>query len=96
MLSTRTAKVLAWNRALEQLSGISAGDIVGKGDYEYSIWLYGKRRPILIDLVLHPDEDAGRLDYTNIHNEGRTVTAQTEIARPGRGIQDPSRWSLHH
>ena len=30
-------KVLAWNRALEQLSGIKAADMIGKGDYEYSL-----------------------------------------------------------
>ena len=77
--------VLAWNRALEQLSGVSAGDIIGKGDHEYSLWQYGKRRPILIDLVLHPDQDAGRMDYNGIHWEGNTVTAQTQIVRPGRG-----------
>ena len=78
-------KVLAWNRALEQLSGVPAGDIIGKGDYEYSLWQYGKRRPILIDLVHYPDEAAGRQEYTNIQREGRTVIAQTEIIQPGSG-----------
>jgi PAS domain S-box-containing protein len=77
--------VLAWNRALEQLSGVSAGDIIGKGDHEYSLWQYEKRRPILIDFVLHPDQDASKLDYKGIHLEGRTVTVQTEIVRPGSG-----------
>ncbi|MDP3565465.1 MAG: PAS domain S-box protein, partial [Methanoregula sp.] len=77
-------KVLAWNRAIEELSGISAADMIGKGDHEYSLWMYGKRRPIIIDLVLHPDQDAARLDYTTIHWEGHTVTAQTEITLPGR------------
>jgi len=77
--------VLAWNRAIEQLSGAQAGDIIGKGDHEYSLWLSGKRRPILIDLVLHPDQDAGRMDYTGIHWEGRTVTAQTVVSHPGSG-----------
>jgi len=81
----RDGKVLAWNRALELLSGVSAEDIIGKGDHEYSVWLYAKRRPILIDLVLHPDMDAARMDYQNIRREGRTLTAQIEINRPGRG-----------
>jgi PAS domain S-box-containing protein len=79
----KDGRVLAWNRALELLSGVSADDIIGKGDHEYSIWLYGKRRPILIDMVLHPDEDSGRLGYTDIHWVRRTVTAQTETTRPG-------------
>jgi PAS domain S-box-containing protein len=81
----RDGKVLAWNRALEQLSGVPAGDIIGKGNHEYSIWLYGKQRPILIDLVLRPDMDEARLNYTGILWEGRTVTAQTEIVLSGRG-----------
>jgi PAS domain S-box-containing protein len=81
----KDGNVLAWNRALEQLSSVPSKDIIGKGDHEYSLWVYGNRRPILIDLVLHPDQDAGRLDYTGIHWEGRSITAQTEITGPGTG-----------
>ena len=81
----KDGRVLAWNRAMELLSGVAAADIIGKGNHEYSIWMYGARRPILIDLVLHPDEDAGRLSYTNIRWERRSVTAQAEITRPGTG-----------
>jgi PAS domain S-box-containing protein len=77
--------VLAWNRALEQLSGVPAGDMIGKGDHEYSLWVYGKRRPILIDLVLNPDLDAGSLNYTGILTDGRILTAQTEILSPVDG-----------
>ncbi len=78
-------KVLAWNHALEQISGVPATDIIGKADHEYSLWLYGRRRPIIIDLVLHPDLDAARLDYTAIRWEGNTITAQTDIILPGSG-----------
>lgn len=79
--------VLAWNRALEVMSGIPATEIIGKGNYEYSLWAYGRRRPLLIDLVLDPDKDSARLDYTDIRWVGRTVTAQTVITRAdGRKI----------
>ncbi len=44
--------VIAWNRAIEKMTGIRASDILGKGNYEYSLPFYGVRRPILIDLVL--------------------------------------------
>jgi PAS domain S-box-containing protein len=47
----KDGKVLAWNRALEQFSGVSSGAILRKGNFEYSLWMYGKRRPILIDLA---------------------------------------------
>ena len=81
----KEGKVLAWNRALEQLSSVTAEEMIGQGDYEYSIWQYGKRRPILIDLVLHPDQDAGRQNYSHINVDGHTVTAQTEIIRMESG-----------
>ena len=42
-------RVIAWNRAVEELTGIPAQDILGKGDHEYAIPFYGKRRPMLID-----------------------------------------------
>ena len=74
--------VLAWNQAYEKISGIPAADMIGKGNYEYSIWQYGKRRPVLIDLVLHPDQDFGRMGYTGIRDEGLSVMAQTELLRP--------------
>jgi len=43
--------VIAWNRAIEKMTGVAAADIVGKGDFAYAIPFYGKRRPILIDMV---------------------------------------------
>lgn len=53
----RQGIVVAWNRAIEKMTGVPAGDILGMGDYEYAIPFYGKRRPILIDLVegQHPN-----------------------------------------
>ena len=44
-------KVIAWNRAIERMTGVKASDMLGKGDYEYAIPFYGERRPVLIDLV---------------------------------------------
>jgi PAS domain S-box-containing protein len=49
-------KVIAWNRAIEKMTGVSTQHMLGKGDYEYALPFYGKRRPIIIDLVLKPDE----------------------------------------
>ncbi|MFH0966922.1 MAG: PAS domain S-box protein, partial [Methanobacteriota archaeon] len=52
----REGRVLAWNRAMEQLTGVTASDILMKRDYEYSLPFYGERRPILVDLALKTDE----------------------------------------
>lgn len=49
-------RVITWNKAAENLTGISAEEILGKGNYEYVLPFYGERRPMLIDLVIHPDQ----------------------------------------
>jgi len=51
----RDGVVIAWNRAIEKMTGITAANILGKGNYEYALPFYKERRPILIDLVLKPD-----------------------------------------
>jgi diguanylate cyclase (GGDEF)-like protein/PAS domain S-box-containing protein len=48
-------RVIYWNRAIEAMTGVQSGQIIGKGDYEYSLPFYGIRQPLLIDQVLHPD-----------------------------------------
>ncbi len=53
-------KVIAWNRAIEEMTGIRAEYMLGKGEYEYALPFYGVRRPILIDLALKPEEEIGK------------------------------------
>jgi len=47
--------VVMWNIAMEELTGVKAEDILGRGNYEYAIPFYKERRPILVDLVLASD-----------------------------------------
>lgn len=67
--------VIAWNRAIEQLSGVPSEDMLGRGNYEYALPFYGSRRPILIDLALRPDVSI-ELMYPNIQRDGETLTAE--------------------
>ncbi len=78
----RDGKVLAWNRAIEEMTGVNAPSILGKGEYAYADWFYGSARPILIDHVLHGDFAAIGRDYPRYHVRGTTVTAETEVRRP--------------
>ncbi|MGO9376684.1 MAG: LuxR C-terminal-related transcriptional regulator [Syntrophobacteraceae bacterium] len=48
-------KVIAWNKAIEKMTGVPKQEIIGKGDYSYAIPFYGSPRPILIDFALNPD-----------------------------------------
>ena len=72
----RHGKVLAWNRAMEKMTGVASDQMVGKDNFEYSIPLCGQRRPILIDLVLHPDE-AVEKQFDAFRREGNTLFAET-------------------
>jgi PAS domain S-box-containing protein len=69
-------KVIVWNRAMEELTQIRAEDMIGKADYEYALPFYDERRPILIDLVLHPDPDFDT-KYTSIQKKGDSLFAET-------------------
>jgi PAS domain S-box-containing protein len=62
-------RVIAWNRAIEKMTGIPAQSMLGEGDYAYATPFYGERRPILIDLALHAD-DSMEEHYTSIRKEG--------------------------
>ena len=50
-------KVVAWNRSMEELTGVGKQSILGKGDCVYSLPFYGKPMPMLIDLVENAKED---------------------------------------
>ncbi len=70
--------VIAWNRAMEKMTGVAACDIVGKGDYEYALPFYGKKRPILIDLVLLPSDVLTR-NYSSITKQDEMICAEAYI-----------------
>jgi len=78
----KTGHVIAWNRAIEELTGVLSGDILGKGEYEYAIPLYGKRQPVLIDLIFQPGTDIPDR-YANLIQEKDTFIAETTLPRPG-------------
>jgi len=70
--------VITWNRAMEELTGIPAESMIGKGDYEYSLPFYQERRPMLANLVLMPEAELERL-YTHVRREGDTLVVDTFI-----------------
>jgi len=68
--------VIAWNRAIEKLTGIKAESILGKGNYEYALPFFGERRPILIDLVLKSDPEIERTYETIKRQEDGTLAGE--------------------
>ncbi|MDQ7778828.1 MAG: PAS domain S-box protein [Planctomycetota bacterium] len=76
-------KVIAWNRAIEELTGVPARDMLGKGNHEYAVPFYGERRPILVDLVLRPDAKYERL-YGDVKRAGEVLTAAKYLTLRGK------------
>ncbi len=77
--------VIAWNRAMEEMTKIPSQRILGKSDYEYALPLYGKRRPLLLDLIYESDERITG-QYTIISRSGTTITAETDLPRPDGSV----------
>jgi len=77
----RNGKVIFWNSAMEEMTGVEADEMVGKGDFEYAIPFYGERRKILIDLVFSYEEYISRF-YSDLKKSGRMMTAESSLSYP--------------
>jgi diguanylate cyclase (GGDEF)-like protein/PAS domain S-box-containing protein len=78
--------VIFWNRAAEEMTGVAAADMIGRGDHEYALPFYGERRPILIDLALTPNELVER-DYDRLMNRGKNfISVETMLPKLGRYV----------
>lgn len=84
MVIDAKGKVMAWNPAMEDLTGVRAKDILGRGNYEYALPFYGERRPVLADIAL---KDAGdlRKKYQSITPWGNTLVAEARVTGLPRG-----------
>ncbi len=82
----RDKKVIAWNHAIEILSGVPKEKMLGQGDYGYAVPFFGRRQPILIDLL---DGPAGEVDpaYKFVRKVGDKVYAESflPIIYQGKG-----------
>lgn len=80
-------RVVAWNRAMEEISGIPKEEMIGQGEFAYAIPFYGERVPILIDhfsdaRAYGPDDR-----YYNVEAGRDSICAETFIPflNEGRG-----------
>ena len=71
----KEGRVIIWNKAIEEMTGIPAAEMIGKGDHAYTIPFYGERRPQLMDLILKNQEETDAL-YPFIIHEGNTFAAE--------------------
>lgn len=71
-------RIIAWNRAIEEMTGVPACEMIGRGDYEYAIPFFGERRPILIDFVFKPRPEQER-SYLFVQRNGDTLFAESYV-----------------
>lgn len=77
-------EVILWNRTAEEFTGVTAEKMLGKGGQEYSLALYGVRRPALVDLVLDPSRESDGL-YHYLRRERHTVIGESFSCKMPRG-----------
>jgi PAS domain S-box-containing protein len=72
----KMGEVIFWNRAMETLTGVKAENILGKGNYEHSLALYGQRKPMLLNLITDPDP-LRESQYKNLKRTGDEIFAES-------------------
>ncbi len=78
--------VIAWNKAMEKMTGVRKEEVLGKGDHAYAVPICGERRPLVIDLIFEDDE--GTKKYVeSIRKEDDSFFAEVSIppGSPGAG-----------
>ncbi|OPY54473.1 MAG: sensory histidine kinase AtoS [Methanosaeta sp. PtaU1.Bin112] len=83
----RDGKVIAWNRAMEEMTGVNKEDMIEQGDHAYPIPFYGERRRQLLDLLDEIDNEiASRYQY--VTRKGSTLFAEifAHALFEGRGL----------
>ncbi len=68
-------RVITWNRAAEEMTGVRAREIIGKGNYEYALPFYGYRRPLLLDQVLSASAE-WQQSYTVLEKKDRILSVE--------------------
>jgi two-component system cell cycle sensor histidine kinase/response regulator CckA len=74
-------KVLAWNHAMETMTGVKAETMLGKGDYEYAIPFYDKRKPLLVDALsmLQVEQEKVLKEYQHIKRQDESLIGETYV-----------------
>lgn len=80
----RNQKVIAWNRAIEEMTGVKKEDIIGKGDYAYAVPFHGEPRPVLIDFIFSENREIN-LKYDFFQRKGNTLYSEAFVPQVFNG-----------
>ena len=81
-------QIIAWNRAVEEMTGVPKEEMLGKNDYAYSVPFYGKKQPILIDVFFDENflkNEEVKQHYTFIEISTNTICAEFFVPTANQG-----------
>lgn len=83
----RAGKVVVWNRAIEEMTGVRKEEVLDKGEYAYAVPFYGERRPILVNILLGNGKE-WEIGYEKIERKGHVLAGEgfAPYAYGGRGL----------
>lgn len=76
-------KIIAWNQAIEKMTGVKKEEVLGKGDYCYAIPFYGYPRPVLCDFIWPEKKDYH--SYQKFKKEGIILYAEEYVPALNNG-----------
>lgn len=79
--------VVAWNRAIEEMTGVRKEDMPGKRGYEYALPFYGERKPILLDMFGMPKKKFNKRYTDLVVGDGRLEALRRQNAKLKRWDQ---------
>ncbi|NTW92485.1 MAG: PAS domain-containing protein [Methanoregulaceae archaeon] len=80
----RNHTVIAWNRALEMLTGVKKDQVIGKKDYQKAFTFFQKERPILVDILDLPPHELAR-KYPTVRRYSDSIYAETFVPTMNEG-----------
>jgi PAS domain S-box-containing protein len=82
----RTHRIIAWNRAIEALTGIKREDVLGKEDFQNAFSFFKGVRPVLVSILdLPPHELAGKYPAVRRFGDSLYVEAFIPDMNGGKG-----------
>ncbi len=79
-------KVIAWNKACENLTGVKKESLLGLSNYAYAEPFFGEQRPILIDLLDVPAPEI-EASYKYVKRTGNKLFAESFIQSLNGGME---------
>jgi PAS domain S-box-containing protein len=74
----RNHRIIAWNRALEMLSGVKRDEVLGKREFQRAFSFFGDERPILVDILDLPPHELAK-NFPQVRRFGDSIYIEAFI-----------------